>query len=226
MREFVTLNNVTPKAKASLSGPIRARGLAQGLLLYAALFLAVGAISWAWPWPGPLTAAPAWAAGRVDSQKELERLLSLKPQKDPLDVIKNQTLAQAAFNVAKETGARVRYAEILELIEPRAAELDDVFDFEPLVSRKGRLILEPPVISAIAEAVSFKGADQARDQGLTYRLVRSGRFLSAVPHWRGYLTPPLYEKLPEPDGVHGSLLPENGPERELWRQEILKGWSV
>jgi defect-in-organelle-trafficking protein DotC len=162
---------------------------------------------------------------KVKSQKELELLLNAKFQKDPGENLKNRSINEAAYKIALETGARARYSEILESLEPFAPALDEIFDFTPLVTPIGRLILEPPVATALTEVVSAKGLYAAKDQGLTYRLIRTGRFLSQVPHWRGYLTPPLYESLPEPDDAHVSLRPSDAKEREVWRKAILEGWK-
>jgi hypothetical protein len=186
----------------------------------------------------PLT--PAWAAQslaaptqarpasdqRKASQAELARLLSLKPAKEPQETIQSQTLAKVAYKVALETGGRARYAEILAALEPLAPELDEIFDFTPLIKRQGRLFLEPPVVFTIWEKVTLNGQAAARGQGLTHQLIRTGRFLGQVPHWRDYLLTPHRQTLPEPDGVHGSLRPTNAQEREIWRQEILRGWRA
>jgi hypothetical protein len=163
---------------------------------------------------------------KVDAQKELNRLLKLKPEKGPLDNVKNQTLNDAGYKVAHATGAKIRYEEILALIEAKSDELDEIFNFEPLLIKIGRLYLEPPVVTALTEKVALRDQAAGLERGLTYRLVRSGRLLGEIPSWRGYLIPPLYANFPDPDEIHESIRPTDSEEKKVWAAAVLKGWRA
>ncbi|MDR1870727.1 MAG: type IV secretion system DotC family protein [Deltaproteobacteria bacterium] len=165
--------------------------------------------------------SPAQASSS-QTYPELERLLSLKPPKKGSDNVKSATLGQAARKVAAETGAKVRYQEILSLIEPMAPELDAVFNFQPLVQKRGRLTLEPPIVTIQNELMTLEGR-AAQGQGLSYRVIRGARLLSHAPTWRSYLNPPLLA-LPNPEEIHFSLWPEDSAEKDRWRKEIQRGW--
>jgi defect-in-organelle-trafficking protein DotC len=163
-------------------------------------------------------------ANQPPTHPELQKLLELKPEKTPPATIQLDALAQVASEVALDLGAKTRYAEILEKLEPVAEALDETFDFEPLVVKKGQLYLEPPVVATLTEEVALIAPSEARGQGLTYRMTRTGRFLSRPPHWRDYLFAPYKLKLPEPEQIHPTLRPTNAQERAIWEKHARLGW--
>lgn len=173
----------------------------------------------------PIIDGPFSSSQKTNSQKELTKLLNLKPEKDPLDIVHNQSLSQAGYQIALATGARVRYEEILALVESKAAELDEIFDFEPLLVKAGRLYLEPPVVAATSELVSLREPLTGYERGQAYRLIRAGRFLGEIPTWRTYLIPPLMTATSEPDPIHGSLRPSDAAEKKVWAKAVVKGFT-
>jgi defect-in-organelle-trafficking protein DotC len=132
-------------------------------------------------------------------------------------------MMEAAMGAAVQAGARRRYQEIIaEAVLPNAAVLDEMFDFEPLVSRNGDLVVVPPVASGAGAATRIESEASASSQAASFRLARPARLASAVPHWRHYLL-----ELPDgPAETHPSLLPEGAAELGRWRRWVDRGWAL
>jgi hypothetical protein len=158
--------------------------------------------------------------------EELEKLRHPKFEQAMDPGFLAEAMGKEIFQVALDTAASVRYHEILnDIVFPAEKDLDDIFDFSKLVVPVGQLWLEPPVVSNITEAISLRAPDYGRGQGQTYRLVRSGRFLTGIPSWRNYIYPPVME-LKTPGTVHHSLYPKEKIEWEIWNRELDRGWQT
>jgi defect-in-organelle-trafficking protein DotC len=137
--------------------------------------------------------------------------------------VRDLAMREAAMGAGVQAGARWRYEKILsEVVLPNAYILDDVFDFGPLVFRKGRLYVIPPVITSSGEAVRVDGDLSAVSQSESFKLIRGARIAAVIPHWRHYLM-----ELPDgPQGLHSTLLPDSSSELGRWRGWVDKGWET
>jgi defect-in-organelle-trafficking protein DotC len=128
----------------------------------------------------------------------------------------------AALGAAAQAGARWRYQKILnEVVEPLAPQLDDLFDFGDLVTKKGPLVILPPVVTGAGEAMRLNNPSQGSSQEKSYRFVRPAMMVSVVPNWRHYLL-----TVPSgPGSIHPSLRPV-AAEIGRWRKFIDEGWVL
>jgi defect-in-organelle-trafficking protein DotC len=175
--------------------------------------------------------------------KELEELRSPSPShlsssdvaSEASKAARSVAMKEAAMGSAVQAGARWRYAKILqEVVGPMEERLDELFDFEPLISRRGNLILVPPVVTEAGEGLRMgppstasgdngsAGSRSAVGQSKSYQMIRSAYLSALAPHWRHYLM-----DLPDgPGGFHPSLLPEGSLETSQWRSWVDQGWEL
>ncbi|MDR2443500.1 MAG: type IV secretion system DotC family protein [Deltaproteobacteria bacterium] len=140
-------------------------------------------------------------------------------------------MREAAMGASVQAGARWRYLKILEeVVIPKEKELDELFDFEHLVSRYENLIVVPPVVTRASKALRIDNEStlennkfgSAVSQGQSYQMVRPAHLATLVPHWRHYLM-----NLPDgPLSIDNSLLPIGELESRRWRDWVDRGWSM
>lgn len=169
-----------------------------------------------------------WGVSSMANALEPELEALRKPASGPLPddapgtAVRDLAMREAALGSAVQAGTKWRYQRIIsDVVLPNEALLDEMFDFEPLVGREGSLVVVPPVVTSSGEALSVHSDVSASSQGKSYRLVRGGRMVSVIPHWRHYLM-----ELPDgPKGLHHALLPKSGPELGRWRGWVDQGWE-
>ncbi|MDR3135684.1 MAG: type IV secretion system DotC family protein [Deltaproteobacteria bacterium] len=175
-------------------------------------------------WPGALWAGEA---GRGQAPSELSVLREGKPHegagKEENGPVRERALSEMALGAGIQAGARWRYGEILrEVVGPREKLLDEIFDFGPLVTTNGKLVLVPPVAAFAGEALRLSGPKAALGQDGSYSLVSEARLSGLAPDWRHYLL-----GLPRgPSGIHEAYLPKGGAELKKWRSQVDRGWQL
>jgi defect-in-organelle-trafficking protein DotC len=124
--------------------------------------------------------------------------------------------------MAVQAGARWRYQEIVEdIIKPREELLDQLFDFESLVSKNGPVVMIPPVATQAGQAVRLKDSQTALGQDGSYSLISKARLATVKPDWRHYLL-----KIPQgPGEIHETLKPKGFKELQRWRKQFDRGWA-
>ncbi|MBU9819673.1 type IV secretory system conjugative DNA transfer family protein [Rahnella sp. BCC 1045] len=132
---------------------------------------------------------------------------------------RREMLTDAARTLGFRGGKAQRAWELKRNLEARAVQLDATYDFRPLISARGWL---PPVITEAVD-VAHVTPDQIRTASRVYEIVEPERFVSNPPSWRNWLMAGL--STASPDGPEGSLVPDNGVQRDIWQAALNAGWA-
>ncbi|MCX8016554.1 MAG: type IV secretion system DotC family protein [Rhodocyclaceae bacterium] len=131
----------------------------------------------------------------------------------------------ALRDIGQALGARIGFAErsreIIALLDQRAGELDERFDFGRLVISNNVL---PPVISESRDAATIEQTTM-RVAGIIYRIDEPARFALPTPTWRNWLylgLDPTPAKAPD---LVGSL-PSTPQEQAYWQQMVRQGYEM
>jgi hypothetical protein len=137
--------------------------------------------------------------------------------------LRERALKEAALSLSIQAGAKWRYERIVEeIVKPRAQLLDELFDFSPLVSGNGKLVMIPPVATSAGEAIRLADSRTALGQDGSYSLISEARLAGVPPNWRHYLL-----KAPQgPQNLHKALRPKGGAEAKRWKKEVDRGWRL
>ena len=163
------------------------------------------------------------AAGPVPANTPvtLEALLN-PPSKASSGVtdLRAQMLADAGKTVGFRGGMAARAQVLADALSARAAQLDTIFLFSPLINKNGTI---PPVIVEARDVASFS-PDQIRTANRVYKIEKEERFVSVPPTWRDY----LFVGLPIKSGVDLPTFqarPQDGKEEAIWKGAVTMGWK-
>lgn len=141
----------------------------------------------------------------------------------PLD-IRADAQKEAAVSYGARGGLAWRTYYIRQEMETRSRYLDKVFDFRQLlVPSPSGLLIEPPVISEAMDAMLID--NRGMEAAVADRVLNIGqnaRIVSAPRTWRSYLER-QWGMIDAPPDI---LRPANKVEREIWRENIEKGWEL
>lgn len=146
----------------------------------------------------------------------------LSPKKRDVSEVsdnRREMLTDAAHTLGYRGGKAQRAWELTRDLEARAKNLDATYDFRPLINSRGWL---PPVITEAVD-VAHVTPDQIRTASHVYEIVKPERFVSNPPSWRTWLMAGL--STARPDSPEGSLVPENGTQRDIWQAALVQGWA-
>ncbi|MDR1546013.1 MAG: type IV secretion system DotC family protein [Deltaproteobacteria bacterium] len=176
----------------------------------------------------PARPAPAGPQA-VAVPPELARLRALRsggaaaPESAAAAGLRARIQRETALAAAVQAGARWRYARILaEVVRPRAADLDVLFDFRPFLETRGELFVVPPAASASGEAYRLLSPAEAGAQSGGFSLIQGAYLTSSPPCWRSY----LLASPPGPEAIHPGLRPGDGREAAAWRRWVDEGWRL
>jgi defect in organelle trafficking protein DotC len=83
-------------------------------------------------------------------------------------------------------------------------------------------LIEPPIVSEDENSMVIDAVGQeAAVADRIYNISVNARIVSAARYWRNYLERDWGEVTPPPD----ILLPENNEERDVWIDNVRKGWE-
>lgn len=141
----------------------------------------------------------------------------------PFDIRQN-AIKEAALSFGARGGLAWRTFEVRQELENKSAYLDKVFDFtQLLIAAPSGLLIEPPIISEDDKSMIIDAEGQeAAVSDRIYNINVNARIVSAARYWRNYLERDWGEVTPPPD----ILLPENKEEREIWIDNVRKGWDL
>lgn len=134
--------------------------------------------------------------------------------------LRAQMLTDAGKTVGFRGGMAARAHVLTDALTVRAAQLDTIFLFSPLINKKGTI---PPVIVEARDVASFAPA-QIRTATRVYKIEKEERFVSVPPTWRDY----LFVGLPVSGGVDLPTFParpQDGKEEAIWRRAVTGGWK-
>jgi len=141
----------------------------------------------------------------------------------PFD-IRKEAIREAALSYGARGGLAFRTYEIRKELEKRERSLDKVFDFRQLlIPAPSGLLIEPPVINESIDALLIdSNGQEAAVSDRVYNIVNNAKIISAARTWRDYLERGWSQVEPPPD----LLRPENSDERQVWIEEVNKGWKA
>ena len=140
------------------------------------------------------------------------------PEAKGINKLRLQALQQAALEVGAQGGLAKRSNDINTTLEKQARELDQIFNFYPMILHHNVL---PPVLVEGRTLLDQSAPDTLRIADHTFKLIKQARFVTAPPTWRTYLVM-NYQKPPPPDPA---LIPKNQQEETVWQRYVTRGWE-
>lgn len=173
----------------------------------------------------------AQTSALVDKPMDLNALINIKRENKIIDnasplplEIKGDAQKEAAISYGARGGLAWRTWHIRNEMETRARYLDKVFDFRQLlIPAPSGLLIEPPVIGEAMDAMLID--NRGMEAAVADRVLNIGqnaRIVSAPRTWRSYLER-QWGVIESPPDI---LRPSTRAERELWEQNIRKGWDL
>ena len=133
--------------------------------------------------------------------------------------LRSQMLTDAGKTVGFRGGMTARARVLVAALDGRAAALDPVVQFAPLINRDGTI---PPVIVEARDLSAF-APDQVRTASRVYKIVKEEHFVSVPPTWRDY----LLVGLPVRGAVELPVMetrPQDDKEQGIWKAAVNAGW--
>jgi defect-in-organelle-trafficking protein DotC len=166
------------------------------------------------------------------TREKLEMAKPVKPLKKPDEDdstglpfdIRATAIKEAALSYGARGGLAWRTFEIRQELENKSGYLDKVYDFNQLlIAAPSGLLIEPPIITEDENSMIIDAAGQeAAVSDRIYNISVNARIVSAPRLWRNYLERDWGEVAPPPE----ILMPENAEEREIWIENVRKGWDL
>ena len=169
----------------------------------------------------PATALGAPGPVPANTRVTLEALLN-PPSKASSGVtdLRAQMLTDAGKTLGFRGGMAARARVLADALTARAAQLDAIFLFSPLINKNGTI---PPVIVEARDVASFS-PEQIRTATRVYKIEKDERFVSVPPTWRDYLFVGLPVK-GEIDLPTFQARPQDGKEEVIWKGAVTAGWK-
>lgn len=169
--------------------------------------------------------APFATLAQQAQGSQLEGILNIgstsSSEQNQVAYVREQVLREAATALGARAGLADRSKELLAILDTRIANLDQRYNFNPLVI--GNSVL-PPVISESKDVVALE-ATAMRVAGAVYRIDEPARFAMPTPTWRDWLHVGL-----DSAAVAVPSLGANGPntsaERELWKRVVKESYEL
>jgi defect-in-organelle-trafficking protein DotC len=136
--------------------------------------------------------------------------------------IRLEAMEEAALSYGARGGLAFRTYEIRQELDQRARYLDKVFNFRQLlIKAPSGFLIEPPVISEAQNNVIVDGGGlEAAVADRMLNINTNAKIVTAPKTWRQYLEREWGEVEPPPN----VLRPVTDEERELWVENVSKGW--
>ena len=139
------------------------------------------------------------------------------PTDDNINPLRLQALQQTALETGAQGGLAKRSGEINQLLLKRARELDQTFNFAPMILHDNVI---PPVLVEGRTLFNQSDANTVRIADHTYQIAKQAHFTTTPPTWRTY----LWMDYKKPDPPDPTLVPKNEAEMTVWRDYVQKGW--
>ncbi len=191
-------------------------------LLFMILTLAAAALA---AGPVVLAAGPA-LAGQPSS---LDDLLKTEPGETTPgnfgDEYRTAAMNDAAMAWGMQAGAAYQRWQLQQTLVRVEAQMDDIFNFGPLVIRKAGFTIMPPVIVETEQAFKVDGSGKrAASARRRFNILAPARIVSdsGILQWHAYLYRSVPEVLPPP----AVLFPRDKAEAQQWRAGLREGWQL
>ena len=175
----------------------------------------------------------AWASKIQEDKKALEVLQnqdfdsvdasSLSEEKEKAIAetsLRLSAIREAGTAIAVQKAVKHRYQQINDDLEKISYELDQVYDFGPLVEHEGRIL--PPIISEVHNSLQIKSSTESISSQVVYKIIQNARIIPVAPTWRQYLV----KNYGAIEDVNKVLLPKTAAEKKIWAQAVEKGWEI
>jgi defect-in-organelle-trafficking protein DotC len=140
-------------------------------------------------------------------------------QTDDHDIaIRTQGVSSAAFSYGAQSGLAWQADNINKACEKNEKELSQIYNFNSLLMKNSLL---PPVVAEVTDSLRVS-SNTIRLADKTVEILSPARFVSTPPSWRDYIQ--MTYKYPEHPNT--TLLPRTAIERQLWDEEVQKGWEA
>lgn len=132
--------------------------------------------------------------------------------------IRNKGVLSAAFTYGAQSGLAWQASNINKLCNQHAKELSRVYNFNSLLMENSLL---PPVLAEVKNSLRVSN-NTMRLADKTVEILSPARFVSTPPSWRDY----IHMNYKYPDKPNTTILPRSEIERQMWDEEIQKGWNA
>lgn len=156
--------------------------------------------------------------------EEINKLTSLESvgdsaviSSDPL-ALRGQAIREAAATVGIQSGIRWRYQLISQSIEKMAHELDEIYNFQPLLIEEKMM---PPIITEANSSFSLKEDGSATTSMTTFEIVQDAKLVAQQPSWRDY----LIHHYEANNNINPLLKPKDDNEKASWAKGVADGWK-
>ncbi|MGH7058587.1 MAG: type IV secretory system conjugative DNA transfer family protein, partial [Acetobacteraceae bacterium] len=163
----------------------------------------------------------------VQAPPSLEALQAARPnhgKKRGLKPGRAAMLRTAALTYGAQGGLAAESFAINEMLRRYRPELDQVFNFAPLVLPvgTGETLMRPPIVSAAQMAFALgDGGQIARETSCVYQITRNAALASTPPNWREYLVRTWQKPMRPTDAA----LPRTPQEVAYWNKWVAEGWA-
>lgn len=149
---------------------------------------------------------------------------SFEEAPDTMTRLRRESLREITLAYGAQLGNARRTWEIEKLLEHRAPQLSDIYDFHRVIITAPRDtgVLIPPIVARAKDAYETKGGDEASAANEYLKIIAPGRLSPVVPTWRDWLLMPHTKPEPPPRAA----LPKDGAERELFMSVLEEGWRA
>jgi defect-in-organelle-trafficking protein DotC len=132
-------------------------------------------------------------------------------------MVRDQIMREEAMSYGARTALAFYSVRYNTIVEKRATELDQIFNFKRLVLKNNIL---PPVIRQGGKNLAVDSPNTLRLSDRVIEIVAPARFITAPPTWRDYLV----MKVNYPNLPNKRLHPKNPAEYAIWVDFVNKGW--
>lgn len=154
----------------------------------------------------------------------LNDVLNFSKAEPSVNDAKLQAIREAGLKSGAQAGMINRARELIEKINARSKELDQVFWFQGLLDENGFL---PPVIASTMQQVeTLSSAQRIEYAGLSYKIVSPARFVRVVPTWRDYIYAGIGDSRLVVDELPVAIRPKTAAEKEAWENSVRSGWDA
>ncbi len=141
-----------------------------------------------------------------------------KKQDEKTRELRSKAVKEAAFTLAIQTAVKWRYEQITNILQNIEYELNEAFDFRPLLLYGERLL--PPVITKAGSSFQLNSPVMAVSADTTYRIFQDAKIILAPPSWRDY----MWKEFSVIDEINPAVIPKDKEEETVWKKAIIRGW--
>lgn len=148
-------------------------------------------------------------------------LTGCSSDKKPDSAFREQGVKQAALSYGAQHGLAWQNKRIAEVMGMHNGKIEQIYNFNAMIMRDN---IMPPILDQNGLTLELSDSDTLTLSDQTIKIVEKSRFVTTPPSWRDYLEA-THKKQPKISEVSKTLLPQNGKERAIWDENVVKGWD-